>query len=279
MKLIKIAKLLYHYINSTVLYSLYDGFTRDDYFNQFRSMVSLEDYPKIVFLAREIGLKKDPEKLLPKLNNLFIFCDIVFDDDETYIECEGCDGSGEERCYDCDGAGAIICDKCDGWGEVTCDKCDGNGETFDGEGICDKCDGSGEVTCDKCDGDGNYQCGKCDGYGGVTCGECGGNGEVETFEYVPYVINQYVSYNQNLKTSLEQSMIRNEEYFHESKDISDFLIYTETINATGDYTNQIDHKFINESYVNGIVDIDEVSLDGDKLCVYDLTLPADKFLS
>ena len=279
MKLIKIAKLLYHYINSTVLYSLYDGFTRDDYFNQFRSMVSLEDYPKIVFLAREIGLKKDPEKLLPKLNNLFIFCDIVFDDDETYIECEGCDGSGEERCYDCDGAGAIRCDKCDGYGEVTCDKCDGNGETFYGEGICDKCDGSGEERCYDCDGDGNYQCGKCDGYGGVTCGECEGNGEVETSEYVPYVINQYVSYNQNLKTSLEQSMIRNEEYFHESKDISDFLIYTETINATGDYTNQIDHKFINESYVNGIVDIDEVSLNHGNLCVYDLTLPADKFLS
>jgi len=279
MKIIKIAKLLYHYINYTDIYSLYDGFTSDDYFNTFRSMISLEDYPKVVFLARKIGLKKDPEKLLPKLNNLFIFCDIEFGDNENYIECENCEGSGEERCFENDGRGYTICNQCGGDGVIECDECGGGGETFDGEGICDKCYGQGELSCDYCDGDGSNNCDECNGRGESMCSYCDGSGDVESSEYVPYVVNQYVSYNQNLRTSLEQSIIRNEEYFHESQDISDFLIYTETTHATGDYTDQIDHKFINESYVNGFADIDVVSLKGGKLYVYDLTLPADKFLS
>ena len=74
------------------------------------------------------------------------------------IECNKCIGNGTVNCETCNGDGRIEvdgedneyldCDYCYGSGEIGCDECGGSGNEY-----CENCDGHGTEDCSTCDGD------------------------------------------------------------------------------------------------------------------------------
>lgn len=79
---------------------------------------------------------------------------------EGHEECSECEGSGQMPCDTCDGekkvededGNMVDCNMCDGKGEEDCSSCDGSGRRG-----CNYCGGSGEYDCDDCGGDGEIQ--------------------------------------------------------------------------------------------------------------------------
>jgi hypothetical protein len=81
---------------------------------------------------------------------------------EGSIECNKCIGNGTVNCETCNGDGRIEvdgedneyveCDYCYGSGEIGCDECGGSGNEY-----CENCDGRGTEDCSTCDGDGQVE--------------------------------------------------------------------------------------------------------------------------
>lgn len=280
MKLISIAKLLYNRANDSNLFVLYDSFMKSKILEDIRNVMSPGDIVKTIFLAREIGEKRNPEELLPKLDNIFIFSIIEFGDNENWIECRKCNGHGEYRCDYCDD-GSISCDTCDESGVVECEECGGEGELVDGE-TCDGCDGSGEQSCQDCGGDGYVSCPECRGRGYVGCEECDGEGEVISSDYIEYTIYTYASINQNLLTTLEKNWIRNKPFLYAANDETSFILDETSAKAGDGDTESVKHEFMNETYLNGIENsLDTLRITGrqvPKIIDFTLNYPDNKFL-
>lgn len=277
MRLIKLAKFLYRNVGDSNTSTLYEQLFKDNIFEPLLRSVTPQEIIKIIFLASEIGNNGNPEELLTKLNNLYIFSIISFGDDENWIECESCFGNRVVECGDCSGRGYFDCEQCDG-GDVRCDTCDGYGKLEDGE-TCPDCDGEGNNKCEYCDGEGEYECEYCYGTGQNDCPDCGGEGEIETDEYVPYNIFLYASYDTNLRTSLERSMVRNVEFLTAPTSNKTFYIYIESVNAGDGDSGLIDHKYKNTDFVNGVDEIDNlvISKEGKKIKDFNLLLPDNRF--
>lgn len=169
------------------------------------------DQAKVLYICYYLLNDKNttPEQIVSIVNNLYVVSIYEFDDTTVpNVQCDHCDGTGEEECSDCRGIGRVDCSTCDGEGHFDCDSCGSDGtETCrycDGKGTeteeddegdevevdCVHCDGTGEEKCRDCGGTGNFECyecnggktekcGSCDSYGEVTCDYCGGDGEVQ----------------------------------------------------------------------------------------------------
>jgi hypothetical protein len=108
------------------------------------------------------------------------------------VKCPNCD-NGVVNCDMCDGTGEEDCDYCDGTGEEDCDYCDGSGVYEDGE-ECDMCEGSGRMTCGKCNGYGTSSCEYCGGDGEDKCLECSGSGTIESDTQSEVTYTDFVSW-------------------------------------------------------------------------------------
>lgn len=277
MKILQLANVLYRAAKTTDLFSLYNQFRSNSFLKPIYDRVDIEDIPKIVFLARDIGMNKDINKSLKKLDYLYIFSIIEFGDTSNDIDCPVCDGEGRNRCDECGGTGSVKCQTCRGGGEIDCSKCDGYSDYYNDDN-CRYCSGSGVESCPDCDGDGSFDCGECGGGGDFICFKCKGDGYIETDEFLPFTTYQYISYDENLKVSLEQSILRNEPYyFNENDDV--LIIYHKDIPAGAEYTDEINHKYEKESYVNGFGGLENLTYEKGLIRDYDLTIPNDKFFN
>lgn len=277
MKLIKLAKFLYKNVGNSNTTVLYEQLFKDNIFEPLLKSVTPQEIIKIIFLASEIGNNGNPEALLSKLDRLYVFSIVKFEDDENWIECDTCGTDGVVECSDCYGRGYEDCDECDG-GNVTCDTCDGYGELEDGE-TCPECDGRGHNKCEYCDGEGEVECEYCYGTGQQDCPDCGGEGEIETDEYVPFEMILYVSYDDNLRTSLERSMVRNEEFLTAPTSNKTFHLDIVFRNAGDEDTDMIDHKYTKTEFVNSVDETDNLVIMNKRITNYDLLEVNPKFFS
>jgi hypothetical protein len=181
-----------------------------------------------VFVAVYFILNRQSQ--LPALEafliNLYVTTIDLYEDTQYIeVECDECDGSGDEHCSSCDGDGRKECDTCDGDGNIECETCDGEGteectycdgkgtdtdteeddegndvevevecSSCDGRGTeyCRDCGGGGNFECPTCDGSGNFECEDCGGYGSHTCGYCDGNGQRESSDLKYIIRRSYV---------------------------------------------------------------------------------------
>lgn len=237
MKLITFAKALKPFIKKG--YSL-EAIYREICSNSsipFKSILKPIDLIKVVFLAKKELDGEDLTKIISELdNNIFIFSTVTFESNEQTIDCEVCLGDG-----------SVTCRVCQGSGEMDCDDCDGTGED-DEDDTCDYCQG-GEVKCIFCDGDGSRSCDNCDG-----------QGYNDTTEYVPYEFNYYVSYDESLKITLEQKLLRNntEEPTLNSK--KTFLLSIDSVGVNEGDSERIDNNWENSTHLLEII-TEEVSDD------------------
>jgi hypothetical protein len=231
MKLITFAKALKPFIKKD--YSL-EAIYREICSNSsipFKSILKPIDLIKVVFLAKKYLDGEDLTKIISELdNNIFIFSTVTFDSNEQTIDCEVCLGDG-----------SVTCRNCQGSGEMNCDDCDGTGEN-DEDDACDYCQGGGEVECVFCDGDGSRSCDNCDG-----------KGYNDTTEYVPYEFNYYVSYDESLKITLEQKLLRNntEEPGYNFKNT--FLLSIDSVGVNEGDSESIDNNFENSTHLLEII--------------------------
>lgn len=231
MKLITFAKALKPFIKKD--YSL-EAIYREICSNSsipFKSILKPIDLIKVVFLAKKYLDGEDLTKIISELdNNIFIFSTVTFDSNEQTIDCEVCLGDG-----------SVTCRNCQGSGEMNCDDCDGTGEN-DEDDACDYCQGGGEVECVFCDGDGSRSCDNCDG-----------QGYNDTTEYVPYEFNYYVSYDESLKITLEQKLLRNntEEPGYNFKNT--FLLSIDSVGVNEGDSESIDNNFENSTHLLEII--------------------------
>lgn len=231
MKLITFAKALKPFIKND--YSL-EAIYREICSNSsipFKSILKPIDLIKVVFLAKKYLDGEDLTKIISELdNNIFIFSTVTFDSNEQTIDCEVCLGDG-----------SVTCRNCQGSGEMNCDDCDGTGEN-DEDDACDYCQGGGEVECVFCDGDGSRSCDNCDG-----------KGYNDTTEYVPYEFNYYVSYDESLKITLEQKLLRNntEEPGYNFKNT--FLLSIDSVGVNEGDSESIDNNFENSTHLLEII--------------------------
>ena len=237
MKLITFAKALKPFIKKG--YSL-EAIYREICSNSsipFKSILKPIDLIKVVFLAKKELDGEDLTKIISELdNNIFIFSTVTFDSNEQTIDCEVCLGDG-----------SVTCRVCQGSGEVDCDDCDGTGED-DEDDTCDYCQG-GEVECIFCDGDGSRSCDNCDG-----------QGYNDTTEYVPYEFNYYVSYDESLKITLEQKLLRNNTEEPELNSKKTFLLSIDSVGVNEGDSERIDNNWENSTHLLGII-TEEVSDD------------------
>ena len=231
MKLITFAKALKPFIKKD--YSL-EAIYREICSNSsipFKSILKPIDLIKVVFLAKKYLDGEDLTKIISELdNNIFIFSTVTFESNEQTIDCEVCLGDG-----------SVTCRNCQGSGEMNCDDCDGTGEN-DEDDACDYCQGGGEVECVFCDGDGSRSCDNCDG-----------KGYNDTTEYVPYEFNYYVSYDESLKITLEQKLLRNntEEPGYNFKNT--FLLSIDSVGVNEGDSESIDNNFENSTHLLEII--------------------------
>ena len=277
MKLINIARALYSLAKVDDLQSLYQFFMKSKHLSPYKNILSPTEIIKVVFLAYEIAHKRNPEALLPQLNNLYIFSIILFGDNENWVNCEYCAGDGNVNCGDCYGTGYVDCDECDS-GKVTCDTCDGYGGLEDNE-TCPDCGGRGNNKCEHCDGEGEIECEYCYGTGQNDCPDCNGEGEIETDEYVPFDVVLYASYDKNLRTSIERSMVRNEEFLTTPKWNKTFYLTIKSEKAGEGDTDMVDQKFTKTEYINGIDETDNLVLINERIIDNDLLEIHPKFLN
>lgn len=238
MKLITFAKALKPFIKKD--YSL-EAIYREICSNSsipFKSILKPIDLIKVVFLAKKDLDGEDLTKIISELdNNIFIFSTVTFDSNEQTIDCEVCLGDG-----------SVTCRVCQGSGEMDCDDCDGTGKD-DEDDTCDYCQGGGETECIFCDGDGSRSCDNCDG-----------QGYNDTTEYVPYEFNYYVSYDEPLKTTLEQKLLRNNTEEPKLNSKKTFLLSIDSVGVNEGDSESIDSNFENSTHLLEIL-TEEVSDD------------------
>lgn len=105
------------------------------------------------------------------------------------VDCDTCNGSGQEQCDDCSGEG-----------ELECSYCDGDPDSVDGG--CDFCN-HGTVECESCNGYGESTCYDCDGAEQSTCGECEGGVIVNVL--VEFEVDTYLSIDPYIDEILERT--------------------------------------------------------------------------
>ena len=122
---------------------------------------------------------------------------------------------------------------------------------------CMECDAEGRIVCPECYGDGeidNYRCFKCNGKGNIDCAFCD-DGYVSTDIYIPYDLNEYISYDENLKNDIQARLLRNDaEDPHFSSDMT-FLLNVTQIGIRDGESEYISTKFQDRQfYLNVITD-------------------------
>lgn len=234
MKLIALAKALQPFIQKNV--SL-EGIYKEILTNKslpFTTMLKPIDLIKLVFITKKISNNEDPREMMTQLdNNLFVFSTVEFGSDNQTIDCEYCMGDGNYECTSCDGTG-----------EVDCDECDGSGEDEEGDS-CHECQGGGKVDCNNCSGEGNEE-----------CDYCNGNGYTDTDEYIPYDIGYYVSYDTQLKTTLEQNLLRNDTEDPEFTSKKTFLLSVDETGVNEGQSESIRSEFAETTQLLEISDED-----------------------
>jgi hypothetical protein len=247
MNLIGIAKGLSANTKGKSLKEIYKSYMINHHIRSFFTKIPPIDFVKIIFLTKAINDGKDPKKELETINSfLFSFSAVFFDPEDPEIECSDCDGNGRRECYNCGGDGNITCDYCDGSGKDSDDE--------EGDSDCDHCDGEGTVTCDYCDGNGEYDCDYCGGIG------------YETLENLKkYTMQQYVSYNTSVFDyvhKFENSMEAiDENYLLDAPNT--FVIDTnifEPETRSDDYEYNIKDKFVDNTYINRVIDTPDLDL-------------------
>lgn len=188
------------YGNSFIGFHKIKNLVRTDHFIQLlmSNVSSSVDIIKVIYITYFILNRTiDTKEMENILNNLYVLTvDLYEDKNKIDIECDVCDGTGEEECSVCSGDGSVECSYCDGEGEIECYDCygektedcrccDGSGneteEDDEGEEIevsCSCCDGKGTEDCRSCGGNGSFECEECGASGTERCGECDGRGEV-----------------------------------------------------------------------------------------------------
>jgi hypothetical protein len=227
MKLIALAKSIQPFIQKNITL---EGIYKEILTNKslpFASMLEPIDLIKLVFIAKKISEGEDPREIIPDLDtNLFLFSTVEFGDSNQQIDCEECMGDGSSECTWCDGAG-----------EVDCDECDGSGEDEEGNS-CDECQGGGKVECNNCDGEGTQECGYCDG-----------QGYNDTEDYVPYDLGYYVSYDENLKNTLQRKLLRNDTEDPEFNSKKTFLLAVNEVGVKDGDSESIDDNYANTTHL------------------------------
>ncbi len=117
------------------------------------------------------------------------------DNNEKYISCDDCRGSGDVICSSCRGTGQQTCNTCGGDSVAKCTRCpkciwcDGNGvktvngtltlcsHCSSGKGDCSVCSNKRDIVCYNCVG-GTTVCSKCSA-GKRPCKSCDGTGKIE----------------------------------------------------------------------------------------------------
>lgn len=212
-----------------------------------RERLSKVELVQLVFVCRDLMDGIDPEITKSKLQNIFMFSIVEFGGNDQTITCSYCGGDGYDRCGECDGAGAHTCHECGG---------DGTIEGDDGE----------QVKCEECDGDGNLDCEYCTD-GQTNCPECEGQGEIETTDYVPYDIYEYVSTNLDLREILvnryrkKEGLIKGEtQMVIHSDENNSFKIHTFNVGAEESDSDEIDFRYENKTYVMYVKKLKENNL-------------------
>lgn len=154
---------------------------RDEILTLLTSKMDQDTKRAISFMVFLYSKNKNLDESVSHVLENYIYMDVIHYDNFDYknVECNECNGRGNESCDRCDGSGNEDCDSCDGNGIITCPECDGSGEDSEGES-CNTCDGDGEVMCPDCNGDGQTRCSYCDGDGELDCGYCDGEGDILT---------------------------------------------------------------------------------------------------
>lgn len=247
MNLVGIAKGLSVNTKGKSLKEIYISYITSKQIRAFFERIPPVDLIKIIFLTKAINEGKDPNKELETINSfLFSFSTVFFDPDDVEVECSECSGDGRVNCHECDGDGNLTCSECDGDGKDPYDA--------EGESDCDYCDGEGKVTCQYCDGEGAYD-----------CNECGGVGYETLHDLRKYTIQQFVSYNTSVfdyvhkyDNSMESI---DENYLLDAPNT--FVINTELLEPetrSDDAEFRIKDKFIDESYINRVIDTNDLDL-------------------
>ena len=226
MKLITLAKSLKPFLQKQ---TTLEGIYKEIFTNKsipFISMLSPVEIVKLVFITKKVLDNEDPKEIIPKLDNgLFLFSTVEFGSRNQ-----------EEDCWECDGDGRVECVACDSEGEVSCDECDGSGEDSDGN-TCEECQGFGQLTCNECGGAGRYDC--------ITCG---GDGVTSVYDYIPYDIGCYISYDENLKNDIQARLLRNNIENPEFRSKMTFLLSTEQVDIKEGQSEDIKPVFENREF-------------------------------
>lgn len=205
-----------------------------------KELFSVENIPILVFVAYEIATGNDNPKIVDEIkNNLFYFNMFEFGDD-----------TNDADCYQCGGEGKIDCNNCDGSGSERCNYCDGNGTDDEGE------------TCDTCDGDGIVECEWCSGHGEDRCDDCDGRGIMSYYDEIPYELYFLVSYDKQLKTELDQSIMRNEPiYINSSREPKTLILRMISFEVgESEAAKEISKNYINDQYPGITLLPDEVTM-------------------
>jgi hypothetical protein len=232
MKLIAFAKAVQPFIQKNITL---EGIYKEILTNKslpFKSMLTPIELVKLVFITKKISNNEDSREMMSQLdNNLFVFSTVEFGSNEQTITCEYCMGDGNYECTSCDGLG-----------EVDCDECDGSGEDEEGDS-CHECQGGGNVECNNCSGEGNEECNYCDG-----------QGYNDTEDYVTYDIGYYISYDTQLKTTLEQKLLRNNTLDPEFNSKKTFLLSVDSTGVDEGQSESINSKFADTTQLLEISD-------------------------
>ena len=228
MKLIALAKSIQPFIQQGVtLEAVYKEILTNTSL-PFKTMLRPIDLIKLVFITKKISNNEDPSEIMSEFdNNVFIFSTVEFGDNNQTIDCQECMSDGTYDCHTCDGSG-----------EEDCDECGGSGEVGDEGDACNECQGGGKVTCSECDGEGQSECGYCDG-----------QGYNDTQDFVTYDLNYYVSYDNQLKTTLDQKLLRNntqEPVFNSKKT---FLLASTEVGVDEGESESIQDNFANTTHL------------------------------
>lgn len=187
--------------NPTEIYAILQG---DEIYRTIISYLTPHEYVILIFLLSNDNESIDLESFYGVISfNLFTFQTALVLEDDPYVDCDRCGGTGDYDCSECDGYGEIVCDECGGDGKVECSNCGGSGEINDEGETCDVCGGSGHVPCDHCQ-DGYNSCQYCGGSTKETCNDCDGSGEVQKPFNQKIEIRDYISYDKNFKERYEE---------------------------------------------------------------------------
>jgi len=241
---------------------IYHLIMKNEHLSFIKQIFSAENIPVLVFVTYEIGMGNDNPKIVGEIyNNLFYFNIFEFGETENDLDCSECGGESN-----------VDCSQCGGTGEITCTDCDG-------KGIDDE-----EYTCSTCDGDGNIDCSWCRGSGREECSECDGRGSLTFYDDIPYELNYCVSYDKELKTELDQTIMRNEPInLNPTQKTKTLILRVDSINVgESSNTEEISKVYANDNYGGITLFPDEVNLRymvGSKLYANELDMTPEKFFN